>query len=260
MTPIKDAILRQRKKFLEKKEQTQQKKVDEEQTKKREKKKYQEALERNPYLQSKALWNDMYGSIQTKLENSYRINMVLAAVIIIAMFGFVHVSSESKVQPMPFIVHGNEVLTVDNSAATDLHQVKPQLALYFTKNFIRDVRSVSVDGDVNAAHRIAALSFVSGEAVNVLKNFYGKNDPNVIANHFVKNVAITSVLRNSPNTLTIRWQESWRSLNSGELIKTRNYIAQITYQYSKLSQNTIILRNNPLGFDITDLSWSEDTN
>jgi type IV secretion system protein TrbF len=218
------------------------------------------ASKKNPYLQSKAMWNDLYGSVQSRLENAHRIIFILSSVIAIAIIGFIIVASQTKVKSVPFIIHGNEVLTADNASFTESSHLKPALALYFIKNFIRDARTVSADGDINALHKIAAFSFATDSAIQTLKDFYLKNDPDQIANHFVKSVKITSVLRASPHTVDVRWQENWRNLNSGELVRSHRFIAEITYHYSDPAQNTTILRYNPLGLQIRYLSWSIDQN
>lgn len=212
----------------------------------------------NPYLQSKLLWSDVYGDLQTKLENSYRIIFVLSIVIVIAIIGFVIISGETKIKPMPFILHGNDIITLNNQSQTDLDNIKPELSLMLARDFINHVRSISIDNNVNDNNRIAALSFVTGAASKTIQTFYEKNDPNQLAATIVKHVKITSILRASDHTLNIRWRENTRSSRTGDLIKSEPYIAQITYQFSKPSQNPIILQHNPLGFEITQLSWSQD--
>ena len=219
---------------------------------------FEKSLANNPYLQSRALWNDMYGSIQTKLENSYRVIFVLSLVILTTVIGLVIIAGETKIKPMPFIVHGNEVLTVANTNTAEFQSLKPVLATYFIKQFIRSARTVSVDGQANANNKIAALSLVTGEATQVLKEFYEKNNPNLLAQQWVKNIIITSVLPKSTHTLDVRWQEDWRNVHSGELIQSQHYIAQLNYHYQTPSQNEIILRHNPLGLAITHLAWSLD--
>lgn len=224
------------------------------------KRKFEKAVANNPYLQSRALWNDMYGSIQIKLENSYRIIFVLSLVILAAIIGLVIIGTQVKIKPMPFIVHGDEVLTVSNARSADFDALKPRLAGYFVKNFIRSARSVSVDGQVNANNRIFALSFVTDAATHVLNEFYENNNPDVIAQDHVKNITITSVLPNSAHSVNIRWHEDIRAARSGEIVQSNKYIAEITYQYQTPSENIIILRNNPLGLAITHLAWSLDQN
>jgi type IV secretory pathway TrbF-like protein len=220
------------------------------------KRQFEKSLANNPYLQSRALWNDMYGSIQTKLENSYRVIFILSLVILSAIIGLVVIAGETKIKPMPFIVHGNEVLTVANANTSEFQSLKPALAAYFMKKFIRNARTVSVDGEANANNKIAALSFTTGEATQVLKEFYQENNSNVLAQQFVNNITIISAVRNSAHTVDVRWQEDWRNVHSGERVQTKNYIANLNYHYQTPSQNEIILRNNPLGLAITHLAWS----
>lgn len=212
----------------------------------------------NTYLQSKILWNDVYGSLQTKLENSYRIIFMLSIVIVIAIIGFVIVSGETKIKPIPFVIHGNDIITLNNQDQSSFDSIKPKLSLMMIRNFIRHVRSVSTDSTVNDSNRIATLSFVTGAASQKIKSFYEKHNANQLAATVIKHVEITSILRASDHTLNVRWRENTRSARTGDLIKSEPYIAQITYQFETPSQNPIILQHNPLGFEITQLSWSQD--
>ena len=221
-------------------------------------KQFLKALPKNPYLQSKVLWNDMYGSLQLKLENSYRIIFILSCVILLAMIGFIIVAGESKVQPYVTVIYGDEVLTLDQSSYRELQALHPKLTLFFTKNFIRYARGVSADGDVNVQNKVAAYAFVSGAATERLAQFYQKNNSDTIARHAVKEIHITSVLRTSAHTIEVRWREDWHAVLSGKLQRSQRYIAQLTYRFHQPSQNHRILRVNPLGFYITQISWSED--
>jgi type IV secretory pathway TrbF-like protein len=212
----------------------------------------------NPYLQSKALWNELYGSVQTKLENCYRIILILILVIAVAMIGLVIVASETKVKPMPFVLHANGSITATSMDSNLLQQLKPKLSIYFAKQFIRTARSVSVDADVNQSHKIKAYSLVNNEAVQVLKSYYLKNEPDKIAQKTVVDIKNLTVLPESANTLVAHWTQNWRDIRSGTLVQSKHFIAQITYQYLKPSQNDTILQHNPLGFYITYLSWAQD--
>lgn len=215
-------------------------------------------ISKNPYLQSKALWNDMYGDVQTKLENSYRIILILSAVVMIAIFGFIIIANQVKVKALPFVIHGDEVVTLNLNDAPNPNTLQTQLASYFVKQFIRDARSVSVDAQINRQQEIAAYSFVGGAATQTLSDFYEKNNPSEIANNHVKSIHVTSVLRASAHTFDVRWNEEMRKVDTGEIVKTQHFIAQITYQYQKSSTDAAVLRTNPMGFQITQLSWSED--
>ncbi len=198
----------------------------------------------------------MYGSLQIKLQNSYRVSLILAITLVIAIIGIITIAAETKVKPIPFIIHGNEVLTLSEQA--NLTSAKPKLAIYFAKQFIRDARTVTSDGDANAEHVIGAYSLTSGAATEVLKDFYKRHQPDVIARHLVKSIVITSMLQKSAHTLDMRWREVSRDINSGNVVHTVNYIAEISYVFKTPSQNETIVKHNPLGFYITELSWSND--
>jgi type IV secretion system protein VirB5 len=196
--------------------------------------------------------------VQTKLENSYRIIFILSAVIAIAIVGFIIIANQVKVKALPFVIHGDEVVTLNLDDAPNSNTLQTQLASYFVKQFVRNARSVSVDAQINRAQEIAAYSFVSGAATQTLSDFYEKNNPNEIASNHVKSVHVTSVLRASAHTFDIRWDEELRKVDTGEVVQTQHFIAQITYQYQKPSADAVVLRSNPMGFQITQLTWSED--
>lgn len=221
---------------------------------------FQKELSKNPYLQSKALWNDMYGDLEHRYRKNQLIIIILTAVIALAMIGLIIVAGEIKVKSVPFVIHGNELITITDEAKSDFQSIQPKMAIYFAKQFIHDARSVSVDADINIKHKIASFSLVTGAAMQILKDFYEKNDPNIAALHQTKDIEITSILPQSARTLSIRWKENTRDMHSGEIVKIENYIADISYQYTKPSDNETILKNNPLGFYITYFSWTLDQN
>lgn len=213
---------------------------------------------KNSYLESRALWNDVYGGLQTKLENSYRIIFCLSIVIAIAIVGFVIVAGETKIKPMPFVLHGNDIITLSEQNDAAFDSIKPQLSLILAKDFIRHTRMVSSDNAVNAHNHIAALSVVRGSAAEVLKNYFQTHDVNQLSQTTTKNIVINSVLAESNKSLEIRWSEETRNAQSGDVISTAQYIADVTYAFQAPSSNPAILKNNPLRFVVTNLSWSQD--
>jgi type IV secretory pathway TrbF-like protein len=218
----------------------------------------QQVEQKNTYLESRTLWNDVYGSLQTKLENSYRIIFCLSVVIAIAMVGFVIIASNPKIKPMPFVLHGNDIITLSDQNAAAFSTLRPKLSLILAQDFIRHARITSGDNTVNANNHIAALSVVNGAAAHVLKNYFHTCGVDQSSQTTTNNVQINSVLAQSDHTLEIRWTEESRNAQSGDVISTMQYIADMTYTFDAPSSNPIILKNNPLGFVITNLSWSKD--
>lgn len=218
------------------------------------------AANENPYLQSKLLWNDLYGDIETKLENAYRIIAILSGVIAIAIIGFIIIAGQSRVQPYVTVLHDNDLLTVTDVNAVDAKSFKPKLALMMAKQFILAARTVSVDRTINQNNRLKAYAMVRGAATKRLSEYYESHNPDLIAGKAIRSVQITTLLQKSDKTLDIRWQEEVRGRKSGEVIESRPYSAEITFNFDKTSNNRVIAEQNPLGFYIGQLVWAEDVN
>src|SRR3990167_10091998 len=92
---------------------------------------------KNTYIESRTLWNDVYGNLQTKLENSYRVIFCLSLTIIISIVGLIIVACQPKIKPIPFVLHGNDVITLNDQQSAAFNDVKPKLSLVLVENFIR---------------------------------------------------------------------------------------------------------------------------
>lgn len=219
---------------------------------------FDKAICNNPYLQSKALWNDVYGDLNQRYLHSRWVQYGLIVIIGLLVIGLIILASETKIRSVPFIVQGDEVLTLHHTLDINDPKLRAQLAPYFAKQFIRAARAVSVDRAVNRTHAMMAYAFVANAAVSVLHDFYKTEQQRHDITQVVNSIVITSVLPLSAHTLEIHWREVWRNANTGEQIKTEHYLAQLTYDYRTSSQNTLVLGDNPLGFYITSLSWALD--
>lgn len=206
----------------------------------------------NPYLQSRAMWNDLYGDVQTRLENAYRIILLLAVVIVIAIIGMVTMASQSRVQPYLTVLHGNEMLTVHDAHSSDFHTLKPLLAQMQAKQFIRQARSYSVDAQVNRQQLINAYSHALGPAVSWLKSQVRESHSSLTQ------VFIETVLLKSDKTLDIRWREQTLHRKTGEVITTQHYSAELTYRFQPEQADSELSEQNPLGFFITHVVMSKD--
>jgi type IV secretory pathway TrbF-like protein len=220
--------------------------------------KFCKQLENNPYLQSRALWNDVYGGIEKKLWISQVLNFLMGVLVFTCIVGLIILSQRVSIKPYPFIVHGDEVITVNQKARVNLNEVKPDLAIFLGKQYVRYARSVSSDPRVNTKNRMAVFSMSRQQAFSEIKQYYKQHSPNDVAKKQVNQIKITSVLQRSENSLDIRWQEQWQNMLTGELLQTKNYLAEIVFDFDNPSKDPLILENNPLGFYVKQLSWSEE--
>ena len=64
----------------------------------------------NPYLASKQLWHDLYGSVETKLTRANRIILVLCLALAISTLVIGLMATQPRIQPYVAVLHGNEFL------------------------------------------------------------------------------------------------------------------------------------------------------
>lgn len=215
------------------------------------------SIEDNPYLQSRALWHDLYGDVESRLRKSQRLNIVLCASVFVLTLGLVITAHQTKIKSIPFIIHGNHIITAIDRVALDKQpMLKAKLMLYSAKRFIKEARQVSIDSAINRRYQLSTLSKVQHSALATLKAFYQQrnNQPHKRVNQ----VNITSVLQRTAHTVVIRWQEVWQDQQTGKPCGTIHYVAELSYHSQAPSQNEMIVKYNPLGFYIDQLSWSKD--
>lgn len=213
----------------------------------------------NPYIQSRLMWNDLYGDLQLKLENAYRIIVVLSIVIAIAMIGFVVIAGQSRVKPYLTVLHGNTLLTTADSQSNSFQQFKPKLAQLLTKQFLDAARTVSVDHKVNQSNSLKTYAFVRGAATRTMGDFYKAHNPNQIAKTQVRSIHVTSLLVRSEHTFDLRWQEEVRDVKTGVVVESEPYSAEITFAFDEPSKNDLIASINPMGFYVEQIIWAKDT-
>ena len=215
-------------------------------------------LQDNPYLQSRALWNDVYGNLEKKLFISQVLNLLMALLLLTSIVGLIVLSQRVTIKPYPFIIHGNEVITVSDTAKAQMNAIKPDLAIFLAKNYITYARSLSSDPNVNIKNQMSTYAMSRQQALSIIKNHYKEHSQNQVARKKVNQISITSVLQRSSNSMDIRWQEQWYNIASGELLERKNYLAEIVFDFDKPSTDPLVLQNNPLGFYVKQLSWSEE--
>lgn len=206
----------------------------------------------NPYLQSKLLWNDLYGSVEEKLRKTQLMLFIMVAALTLSTIGILILATHAKIQPYVTVLHGNEALTLSKFSEPSAEKLKPKLASLLSQTFIKKLRSHTLDDSVNQDNYITALAMTSGAATHVTKNYHQLNTRKL------RQVQITSLILRSPRLIDIRWIETTRDPHSGITLSTLPFSAELTFQFTKPVNNKIISEHNPLSFFITSLAWSQD--
>lgn len=208
----------------------------------------------NPYIQSRLLWNDLTGGIQTKLENSYRLLFICCSCLIITISGLVYMASQSLIKPYVVMLRGDELVTINELKADEFKSLESKLAIHLIHKFILRSRTLSSDEQINEQNRVASFSVTSGIAATVLRDHFKK----IQEKNQLVFIEVQSILVKSAGVIDIRWIETKRHQMTGETLKRNHYSAEISYQFNQPSLDPIVSKHNPLGFYITELAWAKD--
>ncbi|OIN82938.1 type IV secretion system protein [Francisella sp. TX07-6608] len=200
-----------------------------------------------------------------KQQNSFfkKIILILLVIIILAVGLLGYIGSKSKVDLAVIHTSGNnQIISVSRSHHIDHSINYPELETYFIEQFIVDARSVSVDQIVNNTMKIRAFAYLQGQAYQAFKQYIDENNPREIAKDSFIEVTINTVLPNisaSANTTQISWTETQRANDTNEIIAVDKYTAQLTFRLDmKSPDDTTIGQYNPLGFYITNITWTRN--
>lgn len=121
--------------------------------------------------------------------------------------------------------------------------------------FISDVRTVSTDPVLMRQAWLRAYDFTSTEGAAALSDHARRADPFSQVGKTQTTVAVTSVVRASPDSFRLAWTE--QRFADGQLVATERWTAILTVTI-KPPRTAEGLRANPLGVFVTALSWSKE--
>jgi type IV secretion system protein VirB5 len=173
----------------------------------------------------------------------------------------VWVSTRSKFIPyvvavdkLGYAIGAPSALTESTTQISTDRMVRYELAA-----FIRNAREVITDPA--AEHQLIGYVYrrARGPAYKFLENYYHENDlehdPFKVAQHQSVSVQIDSILPLSEATWQVRWTEEASRLD-GTLVATTHWEAALDTTIISATSHSSILEN-PLGFYVTQLNWTE---
>ena len=218
-------------------------------------------MEGSVYLKARQEWDERYADLVLGKRNWQITAAGMMAITLVLAFGMVWVSTRSKFVPyvvevdkLGYAIGAPSALTENTTRISTDRMVRYELAA-----FIRNAREVITDPA--AEHQLIGqvYSRARGPAYKFLENYYHENDlkhdPFKVAQHQSVSVQIDSILPLSKATWQVRWTEEASGLDGSPVATTHWEAALDTSIISETSDSSIL--ENPLGFYVTQLNWTE---
>lgn len=212
---------------------------------------------RVPFIDHSEFEDDRYMNQAVATHNWQTAFRIIAALLAVSVGFNGYYMMQSKFVPVPIAIDhmGNYIVV---GPVTDAHPIDDERVVqHEIGDFIELTRSVVGDNlyQKKRMHWVEHRIMNGSAAAKVVDELYTMRPPFATAEHFTYEVEIKSKLRQSKNIFLIEWLEVQRNL-AGEIVNTEHWKALLTYKLVPQSSYEEI-ENNPLGFYVTDLSWSK---
>ena len=209
-----------------------------------------------PYQKAAQVWDERIGSATVSAKN-WRLG-TFASLGLVALMGCGLIWQSAQATITPYVVEVDEnggvkaIGPVNGQFQPSDAQIAHQLA-----DFIKNVRSVSIDPIVLRDNWMEAYNFATDEAALTLNAYALENDPFAEVGQRSVKVDIKSVVRSSDDSFEIRWRES--IFRKGALQGSQTYTASLAV-ITVAPKDAETLHRNPLGLYVHGLHWSKDLN
>jgi type IV secretion system protein VirB5 len=207
-----------------------------------------------PYQAAAQVWDERIGSARVQARNWRLMAFGCLSLAMLMAGGLVWRSAQSIVTPYVVEVDRSGQVRAVGEAASTYRPDDAQIAFYLAQ-FITRVRSLSVDPVVVRQNWLDAYNYTTDKGAGVLNDFARSNDPFARVGKESVTVQITSVVRASESSFSVRWTE--QRFANGAPAGTERWTAviSIVLQPPRTEQR---LRKNPLGIYVNGLSWSRE--
>ncbi len=216
----------------------------------------------NPYVEARREWDERYADLVLGRRNWQIAAAGSLAVSLILAGGMVWQSTRSRY--IPYVVEVDKLgyaLTAPHPLTSSRSSdVTDRIERYEVATFIRNARVVSSDPQLEQQMVDALLAHARGAADHFLDAYYHAgnfaHNPFKLAEKQTVAVQIDSILKASTHGYQVRWTETQRDLNGVVIGAPTHWEAVLKKQIVPPDTDAAIV-SNPLGFYVTELSWTE---
>ena len=206
------------------------------------------------FVRARREWDDRYASLARGKRNWQLTAGGLLAVSLVLALALGWRATQSRITPYVVEVDrlGQAVAfgPAERLRATDERWIRYQLGVY-----LRDVRSVIGDAEVQKQNLERAYAFTRGAAISFLNAHYQRRNPFERAQAGSVRVQVESLLPLSEDSWQAQWSETAMGARGGEG-ETEHWQAVLTVELDPPETTETILEN-PLGLYVTEIRWTQ---
>jgi type IV secretion system protein VirB5 len=199
-------------------------------------------------------WDDRYSSLAHGKRNWQLAALGLLAIDGLLTAGLIHLASQSRVSP--FVVEVDRLgQAVAFGPAEQLRKTDERLIRYQLSLFVRDVRSVFSDAEVQKTVINRAYGHAKDGALGFLNDYFKKSNPFLREAEGTVTVQVQSVLRLSASSWQVQWRET-QVAPGGRVVSETAWQAVLGVELTP-PETTDVLLVNPLGLYVTEINWTQ---
>jgi len=210
----------------------------------------------SPYLVARREWDERYGGL-IKRAQQWRTTAILALLVALGE-AIVIIGVATRPRIAPFVVAVDSLGRVAAAGAAERNSpVDERMKQAAITQWVLDMRGVTSDGlaERAAIDHVYAMIGSQSAAQTIVTDYFRANQPFERGSRETVQVEVNAILPNSPHSYEVDWTETQRSLD-GKPISSDKWKGIFTVAINP-STDEAVLRVNPFGIYIMDISWSK---
>jgi type IV secretory pathway TrbF-like protein len=210
----------------------------------------------NPYVkgaEGRKEWNDRYENMRASICTWQKAFFCSITISIIFALLSVKMATSSRVQP--FVVETNNGMPYAVKPMANMSLQDKRLINFAINQFIINSRTIVTDAEAEKVLLNKVYAYSANETINFLHDYYQKHNPLDLSTQYTISVNIVNALPLSHDSWQIIWDETKRSANGGNSLGVTRWMANVTYKFGDVNER--FMNDNPFGFYVTQISWSQ---
>jgi type IV secretion system protein TrbF len=210
----------------------------------------------SPYLVARREWDERYGGLIERAQQ-WRAAAVLALLVALAE-AIVIIGLGTRPRTVPYVVAVDSLGRVAAAGAIDrTSPIDERMKQAAITQWVQDMRGVTSDGlaERAAIDHVYAMIGSQSAAQTIVTDYFRANQPFERGSRETVQVDVNAILPNSPHSFEVDWTETQRTLD-GKPISSVKWRGIFTLAINPPTDEAI-LRVNPFGIYVMDISWSK---